>query len=142
MYAMEFVLSLCETAPDMLRKHMGPIETVMQIAAGWACHMKDDPLWHTKDDHFNIQSFADDSTDTASALTAIGDDTLDRIPKAIGGRACVRGLKNSSGLLLLSFIGVWGCGGWRWGEGRRFVALCQGRCVLLKSCGGLAAYGQ
>jgi hypothetical protein len=92
MHALEFVLTLCETAPDMLRKHMGPIETVMQIAAGWVCHMQEDPLWHTKDDDFNNkQSFGDDATDTATAMVALGDDTLDRIPKAIGGRLCVRG---------------------------------------------------
>ncbi len=91
MYALEFVLSLCESASEMLRKHMDTIERVMHLAAQFACHVADDPAWAGKEDDFtNTQGFADDATDDATAMTALGDDALDRIARAIGGRLCVR----------------------------------------------------
>jgi hypothetical protein len=46
--ALEFVLSLCETAPDMIRKHMPLISTLLELAAGFVCHVVDDPLWASK----------------------------------------------------------------------------------------------
>ncbi len=91
MFALEFILSMCECAPEMLRKFMAPIETVMRTAAEFASYMKDDPEWYKKDDDLNnLQSFGDDDTDDGTAMAALGDDALDRIATAIGGRLTVR----------------------------------------------------
>ena len=91
MFALEFILSMCECAPEMLRKHMPLIESVMRIAADFACHMADDPEWCTKDDDLNnLQTFGDVDTDVGTAMCALGDEALDRIAAAIGGRLIVR----------------------------------------------------
>ncbi len=91
MFALEFVLSICETAPDMLRKHIGQIEAVLQVSAQYACYMEDDPAWHTKEDHFSdLQAFGDAESSDGAAMAAMADEAFDRIATAIGGRAIVR----------------------------------------------------
>ena len=90
LFAMEFMLSLCESAPDMLRKHLAQIETMLRTAAMFVCHVPDEPDWASKEDDLTNSQSLLDVPDDASAMAAIGDDAFDRIARAIGGRAMVR----------------------------------------------------
>ena len=87
MFALEFVLSMVECSPEMMRKHMGLMEGVMRTAAEFSSAMDDDPEWHKKDDDLNgLQGIV---TGDEGAMAALGDDTLDRLARALGGRLMV-----------------------------------------------------
>lgn len=89
MFAAEFVTSLCESAPELLRKHLPQIESLLRTAAAFVCHVDDDPEWASKEEEMsNTQSFAD-VIDDAAAMSAVADDIFDRLATAIGGRAMV-----------------------------------------------------
>jgi hypothetical protein len=92
MFAVEFFLSLCESAPDMLRKSMAEIEAMLRTAAVFVCQTPDDPDWAIKEDDIGTIQIADSElVDDLSAMTAVGDEVFDRLATAIGGRALVMG---------------------------------------------------
>eukprot|EP01134_Creolimax_fragrantissima_P002765 CFRG2765T1 len=75
--AIELITTLCEKRPAMIRKFEGFPQLVLPVAFGMMLEIEDDDTWTSEDD-------TDD--DFEETISLIGEQVLDRIARALGGK--------------------------------------------------------
>lgn len=80
---LEFLLTLTEVKPAMLRKFPKFVETVVPVVIGMMLELEDDPDWHTGNDQ------DDDDHDPENSNSDMGEEALDRLALSLGGTVLV-----------------------------------------------------
>eukprot|EP01117_Protostelium_nocturnum_P017390 TRINITY_DN7083_c0_g1_i2.p1 TRINITY_DN7083_c0_g1~~TRINITY_DN7083_c0_g1_i2.p1 ORF type:complete len:1021 (-),score=279.53 TRINITY_DN7083_c0_g1_i2:1847-4909(-) len=75
--ALEFIATLCESRPAMVRKHPGFLETVIPLIVEMMWDIEDDEDWYEGND--------EDYSEVDITDSDIGEETLDRLSIALGG---------------------------------------------------------